>query len=322
MHGVALATLWFIFVLAKDLVGSTDIHFDFFEILLVTRYTLISVGILVLLMVSVFNILNEFAPTFYLLDVNHRLMIFILSFLPNLIYCFYNIQSLLYCVIWIFFIVIWFLFRKNSNTRFDYTRILLQVLLPCISLSVILNTELRKKENSQRKYLSSQLFLKADKIIKERLYDAEIQLNSDKGVLDYYSYQDVTKEAFESRLKQVCFDSEYENYDISIFDFDGQGLSYRIDNTIDYGTLNAIYFSDLCIQVTNRFFLINGRRLRGCYLGKFNVVQGSQLLGSYFVLLTPKFGNTQGRLSDVIQKNTTENIFRRYQYSYAIYNRN
>ena len=322
MYGIALAILLFIFILAKDLVGSTDIHFDFFEILLVTRYTLISVGILVLLMVCVFTILNEFAPTFYELDLNHRLMIFLLSFIPNLIYCYSNFQSLLYCIIWIFFIIIWFVFRKNSKARFDYTRILLQVLLPCFSLSIILNTELRIKENTQRKFLSSQLLLKADKVIKEHLYDAEIQLNSDKGVVDYYSCKDETKEAFESRLEQLYFNGKYENYDISIFDFDGQGQSYRIDNTIDYSTLNAIYFSDLCIQVTNRFFLINERRLRGCYLGKFNVVAGSQLLGSYFVLLTPKFGNTQGRLSDVIEKNTTESLFRRYQYSYAIYNRN
>jgi len=51
------------------------------------------------------------------------------------------------------------------------------------------------------------------------------------------------------------------------------------------------------------------------------VVFEGQLQGSYFVLLTPKFGNNQGRLSDVIQKNATENLFRRFDYSYAIYNR-
>lgn len=318
---VAFATLLFGLELGGDFVRDTNIHFDFFEILLVTRYTIISMGILILLMVAVFTILNELAPEFYALDLNHRLLIFTISIFPVLVYSLMHIHPV-YFVIWMFFIIIWFFFRKNSRSRFDTTRILLQVLLPCISLSVILNTELRKKENKQRIYLSSQLLLKADKVIKEKLYKTEIQLNTDIGVRDYYTCEDETKETFENRLKQLYFNANYENFDISIFDFNGQGQPYRIDNTIDYGTLNAIYFSDLCIQVTNRFFLINERRLRGCYLGKFNVVNNGDLLGSYFVLLTPKFGNTQGRLSDVLQKNTTESIFRRYDYSYAIYNRN
>ena len=321
MFGIAFVTLMFGFQLAGEMVSHSDIHFDFFEILLVTRYTIISVAILIILMVSVFNILNEMAPEFYLLEPKHRLLIFALSISPVVIYSFIQIHPL-YFVIWFFFIVIWFVFRKYSTARFDYTRILLQVLLPCISLSIVLNTELKKKENKQRIFLSSQLLLKADKTIKEKLYNTEIQLNSDVGVTDYYTCLDETKETFENRLKQLYFNAKYDNFDISIFDFNGLGQPYRIDNTIDYGTLNAIYFSDLCIQVTNRFFLINERRLRGCYLGKFNVVNQSDLLGSYFVLLTPKFGNTQGRLSDVLQKNTTESLFRRYDYSYAIYNRN
>ncbi len=321
LFGIAFITLLFNFILGGELVSQTNIHFDFFEILLVTRYTILSVVILVLLMVTVFTILNELATEFYKLELNHRLLIFALSILPVLIYCFIYIHPL-YFIIWLFFVSIWFFVRKNATTRFDYTRILLQVLLPCISFSIILNTELKKKENKQRIYLSSQLLLKADKSIKDKLYNTEIQLNTDVGVTDYYTSLVETKETFENRLKQLYFNVNYDNYNISIFDFNGLGQPYRIDNTIDYGTLNAIYFSDLCIQVTNRFFLINERRLRGCYLGKFNVVQEGDLLGSYFVLLTPKFGNNQGRLSEVLQKNTTESVFRRYDYSYAIYNRN
>ena len=317
----ALIILQVIFVLASKLVTDTDIHFDFFEILLVTRYTMISIGVLVLLFLTFFTLLNEIANNLFSVESKHRLMIILISFAPVLTFGFFNVPPLLY-YLWLFFGIIWFVFRKQSLNRFDYTRLLLQILLPCVSLSVILNTELREKEQEQRKFIASQLLLKADKGIKNHLYKSESQLMVDNGIVDYYTCLDVTKEAFENRIKELYFDGKYDKYELSIFDFNGKGQAYRNENTIDFGTLNAIYFSDLCIQVTNRFFLINERRLRGSYLGKFNVVSEGQLQGSYFVLLTPKFGNNQGRLSDVIQKNATENLFRRYDYSYAIYNRN
>jgi len=317
----ALIILQVIFVLASKLVRDTEIHFDFFEILLVTRYTMISIGVLVLLFLTFFTLLNEIANNLFSLESKHRLMIILISFSPVLTFGFFNVPPLLY-YLWLFFGIIWFVFRKQSLNRFDYTRLLLQILLPCVSLSVILNTELREKEQEQRKFIASQLLLKADKGIKNHLYESESQLMVDNGIVDYYTCLDVTKEAFENRIKELYFDGKYDKYELSIFDFNGKGQAYRNENTIDFGTLNAIYFSDLCIQVTNRFFLINERRLRGSYLGKFNVVSEGQLQGSYFVLLTPKFGNNQGRLSDVIQKNATENLFRRYDYSYAIYNRN
>ena len=317
----ALIILQVIFVLASKLVRDTEIHFDFFEILLVTRYTMISIGVLVLLFLTFFTLLNEIANNLFSVESKHRLMIILISFAPVLTFGFFNVPPLLY-YLWLFFGIIWFVFRKQSLNRFDYTRLLLQILLPCVSLSVILNTELREKEQEQRKFIASQLLLKADKGIKNHLYESESQLMVDNGIVDYYTCLDVTKEAFENRIKELYFDGKYDKYELSIFDFNGKGQAYRNENTIDFGTLNAIYFSDLCIQVTNRFFLINERRLRGSYLGKFNVVSEGQLQGSYFVLLTPKFGNNQGRLSDVIQKNATENLFRRYDYSYAIYNRN
>ncbi len=317
----ALIILQVIFILASKLVTDTEIHFDFFEILLVTRYTMISIGVLVLLFLTFFTLLNEIANNLFSVESKHRLMIILISFAPVLTFGFFNVPPLLY-YLWLFFGIIWFVFRKQSLNRFDYTRLLLQILLPCVSLSVILNTELREKEQEQRKFIASQLLLKADKGIKNHLYKSESQLMVDNGIVDYYTCLDVTKEAFENRIKELYFDGKYDKYELSIFDFNGKGQAYRNENTIDFGTLNAIYFSDLCIQVTNRFFLINERRLRGSYLGKFNVVSEGQLQGSYFVLLTPKFGNNQGRLSDVIQKNATENLFRRYDYSYAIYNRN
>lgn len=317
----ALIILQAIFILASRMVSDTEIHFDFFEILLVTRYTIISIVVLILLFLTFFSLLNEIAVNLFSLESNHRLLVIVISFVPALLYGYFNGPPIFF-YLWLFFGIVWFVFRKQSLNRFDYIRLLLQILLPCISLSFILNTKLREKEQEQRKYIASQLLLKADKGIKNYLYATESQLMADKGIGDYYTSRDVAKEAFGNRLKELYFDGKYDNYELSFFDFNGKGQAYRIQNTIDFGTLNAIYFSDLCIQVTNRFFLINERRLRGSYLGKFNVVYEGKLQGSYFVLLTPKFGNNQGRLSDVIQKNATENLFRRYDYSYAIYNRN
>jgi hypothetical protein len=214
----ALIILQVIFVLASKLVTDTEIHFDFFEILLVTRYTMISIGVLVLLFLTFFTLLNEIANNLFSVESKHRLMIILISFSPLLTFGFFNVPPLLY-YLWLFFGIIWFVFRKQSLNRFDYTRLLLQILLPCVSLSVILNTELREKEQEQRKFIASQLLLKADKGIKNHLYKSESQLMVDNGIVDYYTCLDVTKEAFEYRIKELYFDGKYDKYELSIFDF-------------------------------------------------------------------------------------------------------
>ena len=126
-------------------------------------------------------------------------MMIISAFAPVLTFGYFNVPPLPF-YLWLFFGIIWFVFRKYSLHRFDYTRLLLQILLPCISLSIILNTKLRDKEQKQRKYIASKLLLKADKAVKNYLYVSESQLMNDKGIGEYYTCNDVSKESFENRL--------------------------------------------------------------------------------------------------------------------------
>jgi hypothetical protein len=215
---IALIILQVIFILASKMVIDTEIHFDFFEILLVTRYTTISIGVLVLLFLTFFTLLNEIAVNLFSVESKHRLMMIVVSFAPVLTFGYFNLPPLPF-YLWLCFGIIWFVFRKQSLHRFDYTRLLLQILLPCVALSIIFNTKLREKEQEQRKYIASKLLLKADKAIKNHLYESESQLMNDKGILDYYTCKDVSKEAFENRLKVLYFDRKYDNYQLSIFDF-------------------------------------------------------------------------------------------------------
>ena len=91
---VALIILQVIFILASKMVSDTEIHFDFFEILLVTRYTTISIGVLVLLFLTFFTLLNEIAFILFRVESNHRLMMIISAFAPVLTFGYFNVPSL------------------------------------------------------------------------------------------------------------------------------------------------------------------------------------------------------------------------------------
>jgi hypothetical protein len=120
----ALIILQVIFVLASKLVRDTEIHFDFFEILLVTRYTMISIGVLVLLFLTFFTLLNEIANNLFSVESKHRLMIILISFSPVLTFGFFNVPPLLY-YLWLFYSFLHgfqcflhplFLFKLFNNT--------------------------------------------------------------------------------------------------------------------------------------------------------------------------------------------------------------
>lgn len=195
----------------------------------------------------------------------------------------------------------------------------LRLVLPCIAFSVLFNKVVDSKEVELREIIAAKLLLQSEREPLSLLQRTELQLQRDKGIVDYYTCTDVTKSDFEKRLRKYYFSDYSEDFEILIFDYNNAGQGYRESNVFDFVTLNTLFQSNVCKPVTKRFSMVNERKLKGSFLGKFPVLDESGQYGTYFVLLKPRLSGVQGRLSDVFQKTPLESLFADNQYSYAFY---
>ncbi|MBL7810989.1 MAG: HAMP domain-containing histidine kinase [Bacteroidetes bacterium] len=209
-----------------------------------------------------------------------------------------------------------------SQNRRAAVRIALRLLLPCLVVGIVFNRQVNQKEYELREILAAKILLQNEKEPYNLLNKTETQLLQDKGILDYYTCRDESKSMFEKRLRQLYFTEYSEDFEIHVFDYNMEGKGYREENAFDYPTIQSLFASDVCKPLTTHFSVVNERKLKGSYLGRFMVGDGRDWYGVYFVLIKPRMSATQGRLSDVFNKSPLESLFIENQYSYAIYNRN
>lgn len=197
-----------------------------------------------------------------------------------------------------------------------------KILIPCVVTGIIFNREVGQKEIQLREILAAKLLLQSEREPTNLLQRTELELQADKGIVDYYTCTDVSKSDFEKRLRQLYFTDYSEDYEILLFDYNSVGGGYREENVFDYTTLDNLFSSEAVKPVTRNFGMVNERKLKGSFLGKFPVSDSGFRYGTYFVLLKPRISAAQGRLSDVFHKSPLDAIFTDNQYSYAFYSQN
>ncbi len=310
--------------LAHFILTKTEIPFDFTQIFLLNR----SSWIAFLLVILVFSIGLHFVKQFKIFYNIHQ---FQGRWAPYFVYIFPTTIALISVtstvhnwdlIVWWFILLgIWTfgdIFTDWGNRR----NWLFDVVVPCFLLSMMVNGEKENKELQQRLSFAENLKISSDKNIQFELVNVENDLQRDVTALYYYTTQPGSKITLDSKIKELYFNSLSSEYDVNIFVFDSNGIPQNQENTVDYGTLNAMYNSDWTIKQTSRFNLINERRLRGSFLGKFEISADSMVLSNYFVLLSPKTTSNLGKLEDVVDKSKDQKLLFRYNYSYAIYSEN
>ncbi len=318
LWGLAALLSLFAFHFTGFLVEGTDIHFRFTELLLTTDTTVIAVGLIALIFAGIISILH-----FLQKQRNERVVKF------EIISAWISVAAILFLGAqfcqpntWIYaavFLVL-NLLRLHiaiSNTRF--LRWITEIIVPCLLVSLWVSNELRLEELRQRSFFAASLMVEPDSEVKIELSDAENGLNKDLPIFVSLEFQKDKIEEFENTLKQQYFSGLLENFDVSIFGYSPEGVSISSNKSADFGSLNALYFSDAGIQVTKQFYLVNERRLSGSYVGKFNVFNDSALQATYFILVSPASERSKGRLTDVLNNSPARDILNRNRYSYAVY---
>lgn len=300
------------------LIRDSSINFNFHEIHLIDIFTVLGLCAVVLWFAALLRLRDTIRLLEAYIPASQRPWVTFSITGGFTVYILYSQEPLiaLYFVILCLLLFAYDYFRVPHKS---WIRIGLGIMAPCLVTGMILNRHIHLKELEVREILAAKLLLQNEKEPLNRLIKTEQRLMADNGILDYYTCTDVTKNEFEKRLRQLYFSEYSEDFEMLVFDYNMLGQGYREENPFDYSTINQLYYSNVCKPITAKFSMVNERKLKGSYLGRFDVFGDSVKYGTYFVLLKPRMAGTQGRLAEMFNRNPLELIFSENQYSYAIY---
>ena len=303
----------------RSLVVKGDITFLFHQFHHVTIYSVVGVAIIAIQFIAFFYIYD--LAWSYLKPMKKWVMrnLSIMQLFIAAAWLFQGNYDGAITLAWTLFSVIWmlgewFLFGKKS-----WMPVVLKVLVPCLVVSILLQLYTTEKEQNTRKELAQEILMGGDNDALFKIARLEWLLTIDKGVVDYYTCTDESKAEFEKRLRGLYFNELSGLFEVQILDYNVQGRNYRGENAYDFGVLNNLYKSDECIPVTAVFSRVNDLKLKGSYLGKFDVKDSTQQYGTYFVVLTPRISATEGRLSQIVNNDKLRRLYNDNQYSFGIY---
>jgi HAMP domain-containing protein len=242
--------------------------------------------------------------------------------LPPLVFVYTNWDLQALFPYWLGFVYAWMGFEWWLSNRQDWLRVVLRVVLAGVVVSSLFGEESAIKEKRTRTQLAQNLLEGTDAETAARLGQTEKQLLVDKGIVDYYTCTDETKAEFEKRLRELYFGPYISDFEVNFLDFNALGRSYRQENSYDYPSIQQLYKSEDCVPITGNFVKVNNYKLKGSFIGRFDVSSAAGYHGVYFVILSPRLSSMEGRLSDLFNRNVLEPLYSDNQYSFAIYNNN
>jgi len=242
--------------------------------------------------------------------------------LPPLVFVYTNWDLQALFPYWLGFVYAWMGFEWWLSNRQDWLRVVLRVVLAGVVVSSLFGEESAIKEKRTRTQLAQNLLEGTDAETAARLGQTEKQLLVDKGIVDYYTCTDETKAEFEKRLRELYFGPYISDFEVNFLDFNALGRSYRQENSYDYPSIQQLFKSEDCVPITGNFVKVNNYKLKGSFIGRFDVSSAAGYHGVYFVILSPRLSSMEGRLSDLFNRNVLEPLYTDNQYSFAIYNNN
>lgn len=316
--GVAGLTL-FAFQFTGYLIEKTDIHFRFTELSLISGTTILAVGLIALIFAAVITIIHFIQRQIEKQPISNEMWIywFFTALTISIATKLCDLNTWFFAATFLGFILLRIHLKLS---KYQVFRWISEILIPCLLVSIWVNNELKTEELAQREFFATSLMVEPDSDVKVQLTDAETGLNKDLPIFVSLGLQENKTEEFESTIQQQYFGSLLENFDVSIFGYNPDGECISSNKSADFGSLNALYFSDGGVQVTKQFYLVNERRLSGSYIGKFGVFNDTALKATYFILVSPSSARSKGRLTDVLNNSPSREILNRNRYSYAVYN--
>lgn len=322
MMQLSLWVLILILLNGLDLVYAGQINLDFQQFHRLDTYSFIAVIALGLQWLAFYRIYGSAWKAFHQEKAWVGRLCSFAQALPPFIFLYTQESAKPVLYYWLAFVLAWLILEWWLSRRQDWLRVVLRVVLAGVVVSSIFGIETGIKEKQTRRILAQKILEGADFETLELLKTTQDQLLKDKGIVDYYTCTDETKAEFEKRLRELYFDSYSNNFELNFLDYNAFGQSYRLENAYDYSALQQLFKGESCIPITSHFVKVGNLKLKGSYVGRFDVSSQEGYLGVLFVILTPRFNSMEGRLSGVFTPRVLEPVFADNQYSFGIYNNN
>ncbi len=318
-------SLWVLILILHngvDLVYAGKINLDFQQFHRLDIYSFIAVVALGLQWLVFYRIYGAAWKAFHREKVWVGRLYSFAQAVPPFIYLYTQESANQVLYYWLTFVVTWLILEWWLSLRQDWLRVVLRVVLAGVFISSIFGIETGIKERQTRRIFAQKILEGADFETVELLKKTQDMLLKDKGIMDYFTCTDETKAEFEKRLRELYFGSYSNNFELNFLDYNAFGRSYRLENAYDYWSLQQLFKGESCIPITSNFVKVSNLKLKGSYIGRFDVSSQEGYFGVLFVILTPRFNAMEGRLSGVFTPRVLEPVFADNKYSFGIYNNN
>lgn len=195
----------------------------------------------------------------------------------------------------------------------------LRIVVPCLVIGLHLNLENKRKEESVQYALICEMSLAEHDVPVLELLNVQRSLPNDPGLLNYFRYNTGSKSEFEQRIRQIYLPGTELKFQLSIYDFDPDGVDRHGSSAFDERTLLQLFHSPESKTIGESFKRLETKSLYGSYLGKFEVKEGAESRGSLYLLLSPQTSSTSGRLTEALKPSVLKQQIADYGYSSARY---
>jgi signal transduction histidine kinase len=180
------------------------------------------------------------------------------------------------------------------------------------------NTE---KEKENRKLYAFKLVNRNDVNAEYYFGEVEHKIADDPLIRDYFQNSIILKQQMERYVKQNYFSGYVGRYDISLYDYDSVGNSYKEFNNLSFTEIDSVYKYNSVITVDRYFRHIQSSPDIQGYLARFAYGDSLHPTGVLFLLLQPKIIQEENRFDELLSEGRNSIRNKNELYSYALYNK-
>lgn len=179
------------------------------------------------------------------------------------------------------------------------------------------NTE---KEKENRKLYAFKLINRNDVNAEYYFGEVEHKIAEDPIIRDYFRNSIILKQQMERYVKQNYFSGYVGRYDISLYDYDSVGNSYKEFNNLSYIEIDSVYQFNSVTTVDLYFrYIKSSPNIQG-YLARFAYGDTLHPTGVLYLLLQPKIIQEENRFDELLSEARNSLRNKNDLYSYALYN--
>lgn len=313
-----------IFWIFKSLVMDSVISFEVYNILSLSKYSLLGLlSITILLICHFLFSINAFRR---LIDLNVSLPFLIIGTIIAgdlfvwLTYDSHFIESIAFTAIWsLFFTLVGYHVFKNSTELKTTRNILIFILMYSILSMFLIENLYEHKERNKREFLAEKLLAGHDYIAEFTYDDIAQRIASDKYVKNFFAHPPASSRELHERINSLYFSGYFSKYDIKVFPYDSVRHPIYKKDSVPYARFNDIFDSTFTEEDDADLIYINDSLTNSTYIGTIPIFNNNAKSGELVLYLTPKIYNGQSVYPELLLGQNIISSIDNSAYNFGIY---